>query len=129
VPGARSGAGATAPHAYPSVELAWIGSSLEFDDEGRWQMVLTRDASGLDAGNPRRDKHLRSAAFFDVEHYPVVRFRSRGVTERGGRLAVATELEAAGEHVALEVELTVADSRDERLELVAVATVDQRRLG
>jgi len=106
-----------------------LAGSLEVDDEGHWQIVLAVDAGGVDTGNPRRDKHLRSATFFDVERHPAVRFRSRGVTERGDRLEVDGELEAAGQSVPLHVEVTVRGDGDGELELDAVATVDQRQLG
>jgi polyisoprenoid-binding protein YceI len=105
-----------------------LEGSLEVDDDDRWHMLLSLDAAGLDTGNPRRDKHLRSADFFDVERHPVVRFRSRSVTDRGDRLDVEGELEAAGERVPLQVEVTVAHA-DGRLELDAAATIDQRQLG
>jgi polyisoprenoid-binding protein YceI len=105
-----------------------LEGSLEVDDDERWHMLLTLDATGLDTGNPRRDKHLRSADFFDVERHPVVRFRSRGVTDRGGGLEVEGELEAAGGRVPLHVDVTV-ERLDGRLELDATATVDHRQLG
>jgi polyisoprenoid-binding protein YceI len=101
---------------------------LEIDDEAQWHMVLIIDADSLDTGNARRDKHLRSAAFFDVENHPVVRFRSLSVTDRGdGRLAVAGELEAGGEQVALPLDVTVAQAGG-RLELDTAASIDQRDL-
>jgi polyisoprenoid-binding protein YceI len=102
---------------------------LEIDDNRRWRMELTLDAASLDTGNRRRDRHLRSADFFDVEPHPEVRFRSSSVNDRGdGRLHVAGELEAAGERAPLQVELAV-EHADGRLDLDAAATVDQRRLG
>ena len=57
---------------------------LEVDDDHQWRMELTLDAASLDTGNRRRDRHLRSADFFDVEHYPEVRFRSSRVNDDGG---------------------------------------------
>jgi polyisoprenoid-binding protein YceI len=102
---------------------------LEVDDDHRWRMELTLDAASLDTGNQRRDRHLRSADFFDVEHHPEVRFRSSSVTDDGGgRLRVDGELEAAGGRAHLQVEVTV-EHPDGRLDLDAAATVDQRRLG
>lgn len=102
---------------------------LEVDDDRQWRMELTLDAASLDTGNRRRDRHLRSADFFDVEHHPEVRFRSGSVSDHGGgRLHVEGELEAAGERARLQVEATVKDA-DGRLELDAAATVDQRQLG
>jgi polyisoprenoid-binding protein YceI len=105
-----------------------LGGWLEVDDD-RWRMELTLDAASLDTGNPRRDRHLRSADFFDAEHHPEARFRSSSVNDRGGgRLDVEGELAAAGERVRLQVEVTVAGAGG-WLELDAAATVDQRRLG
>jgi polyisoprenoid-binding protein YceI len=92
-------------------------------------MELTLDAASLDTGNRRRDRHLRSAGFFDVENHPEVRFRSSSVNDHGGgRLHVEGELEAAGERAPLQVEVIV-EQADGRLELAAAATVDQRQLG
>jgi polyisoprenoid-binding protein YceI len=102
---------------------------LEVDDDDRWRMELTLDAASLDTGNRRRDRHLRSADFFDVQHHPEVRFRSSSVNDHGGgRLHIEGELEAAGERVRLQVEVTVKHA-DGRLDLDAAATVDQRQLG
>jgi polyisoprenoid-binding protein YceI len=102
---------------------------LEVDGDHRWRMELTLDAASLDTGNRRRDRHLRSADFFDAEHHPEVRFRSSGVNDRGGgRLHVEGELEAAGRRARMQVAVTVKHA-DGRLDLDASATVDQRQLG
>ena len=102
---------------------------LEVDDDQQWRMELTLDAASLDTGNRRRDRHLSSAAFFDVERHPEVRFRASTVTDHGdGRLHVEGELEAAGGRARLQVEVAV-EHADGRLDLDAAATVDQRQLG
>jgi polyisoprenoid-binding protein YceI len=102
---------------------------LEVDDDHRWRMALTLDAASLATGNRRRDRHLQSAAFFDVQHHPEVRFRSSSVNDRGGgRLHVEGEIEAAGECARLLVEVTV-EHADGWLDLDAAAAVDQRQLG
>ena len=102
---------------------------LEVDDDDQWRMELTLDAHSLDTGNRRRDRHLRSADFFDVEHNPEMRFRSSSVNDHGGgRLHVEGELEAAGERARLQVDVTVRRA-DGPLALDAAATVDQRQLG
>ena len=106
-----------------------LDGRLEVDGDQHWQMELTLDADSLDTGNRRRDRHLRSAAFFDVEHHTRVRFRSSKVSDHGdGRLRVEGELEAAGERDRLQVDVTVRHA-DGGLELEAAATVDQRQLG
>src|SRR6188472_3283395 len=56
---------------------------------------LTIDADSLDTGNERRDKHLRSSDFFDVENHPQVRFVSDSAEVDGERLNVSGRLYAA----------------------------------
>ena len=89
---------------------------------------LTVDAASLDTGNARRDKHLRSADFFDVEHHPELRFTSSGVTADGDSLKLRGALEAVGEQVPIELDATLR-TVDGELEVEAVTHVDQRRLG
>ena len=43
------------------------------------RITLTIDAASLDTGIQMRDKHLRSADFFDVARFPAITFRSRSV--------------------------------------------------
>ena len=38
------------------------------------------DASSIDTGIARRDRHLRSADYLDVNRYPEIVFTSRGVS-------------------------------------------------
>ena len=40
------------------------------------EIELTIDAASVDTGISARDKHLRSADFFDVDQHPQVRFTS-----------------------------------------------------
>jgi polyisoprenoid-binding protein YceI len=42
------------------------------------------DVRGIDTRDPKRDEHLRSADFFDVEHHPTVTFRSTRVEAPSG---------------------------------------------
>src|SRR3954471_14517613 len=104
-----------------------LDGRLEVDHDHQWRMELTLDAASLDTGNPKRDKHLCSADFFDVEQHPELRFRSTSVDDQGGgRLRVEGELEAAGGRVSLPVEVTVVHAEG-GLEIDAAATVDQRQ--
>jgi polyisoprenoid-binding protein YceI len=41
------------------------------------------DPASIDTNVEQRDAHLRSADFFDVEHYPEMTFRSRAITPAG----------------------------------------------
>ncbi len=49
----------------------------EGKDPNRIQIEASIDASSIDTRAPKRDKHLKSADFLDVEHYPTIMFKSR----------------------------------------------------
>ena len=53
------------------------------EDPTQSSVVATIDVSAVDSGDPKRDEHLRSADFFDTEHYPTVSFRSTEVRDDG----------------------------------------------
>ena len=90
---------------------------------------LAVDADSLDTGHPTRDRHLRSADFFDVGSHPRVHFASTSVRENGnGALHVEGTLSAAGTAVPVEFDATVRQIGDE-LEVEATPTVDQRSFG
>ena len=102
---------------------------LEVGDRQELQMTLTIDAASLDTGMGRRDKHLRSADFFDTQNHSEVRFRSTSVSNpREHPLRLEGELEVAGKSVVLALEPTIQQSEDQ-LDIEATATVDQRKLG
>jgi polyisoprenoid-binding protein YceI len=93
------------------------------------EIELTIDAASVDTGNGERDKHLRSADFFDVDAHPQVRFASTRITGLGsGNVHVRGELEAAGTRVPVAFDASVRVI-DGELELETTTTVDQRRLG
>lgn len=102
---------------------------LELHPGGGGRAELRIDASSLDTGNGRRDRHLRSSDYFGCERHPEVRFRSTGVEPaEDGRLRITGELEAGGHCVPLELE-AVTRRWGERLEIEADTTLDARRLG
>ena len=73
---------------------------------------LTIDADSLDTGNAKRDEHLRSSDFFDVDDHAQVRFASTRVHQAGdGMLHVVGDLEVAGIVVPVEFAATVAAGR------------------
>jgi polyisoprenoid-binding protein YceI len=68
---------------------------------------LTIDAASLETRNRRRDEHLRSSDFFDVEHHPQVRFTSETAQLDGQTLTAQGTLEAAGKAVPVELRATL----------------------
>jgi polyisoprenoid-binding protein YceI len=91
-------------------------------------VALVIEADSLDTGNPRRDVHLRSAAFFGAAEHPWVRFEADAAELDGGAMRVRGMLYAAGTCVPLDVDATV-EAVGEEFEIEASALVDHRRLG
>ena len=89
---------------------------------------LTIDADSLQTRNARRDKHLRSADFFDVEHERQVRFVSDSAVLEDGRLKVRGQLRAAGKQIPLELDAKLSEI-DGEIEIEAVTHADHRALG
>ena len=90
---------------------------------------LTIEADSIDTGNAKRDEHLRSPDFFDVDDHAQVRFRSTRVNAVGdGTLHVVGNLEVAGIVEPLEFAATVQPV-GEGLAVEATTTVDQRWFG
>ena len=51
---------------------------------------VTIQAASIDTGSENRDKHLRTADFFDVEKYPTITFKSTKVVPKGKDLYEVT---------------------------------------
>ena len=51
------------------------------DHPEQWQVAATIQADSIDTRVADRDKHLRSADFFDVGKYPAITFKSTSVTD------------------------------------------------
>ena len=80
---------------------------LDESDLARSVVEATIDASSIDTGTAQRDDHLRSADFFDVEHFPQLRFRSTGIEKVGTeryRLSGELTIRDVTRAIALEVE-------------------------
>jgi polyisoprenoid-binding protein YceI len=102
---------------------------LEIDEGEQRRITLTIDAASLHTRSRKRDKHLRSADFFDTQNHPEVSFRSTSVSDAGeNRLRVEGELEVAGKRVELQLDPMIQQT-DDQLDIEATTTVDQRLLG
>jgi polyisoprenoid-binding protein YceI len=96
------------------------------------------DAASIDTRNDQRDQHLRSADFLDVEHFPVISFRSRrvegGFGREGASFRVVGDLTIRG--VTREVMLDATyegQGKDpwggERVSFSAATKIDRRDFG
>ena len=93
--------------------FAGVSGPVVLDDgaDGLGTIDIVIDAASVDTREPQRDAHLRSADFFDVEHYPSITYRSRRIerlsadryraagelTIRGITRPVGLDIEATGE--------------------------------
>lgn len=85
----------------------WDGV-LELDDADltRSRLDVTIDASSIETKEEKRDVHLRSADFLDVENHPAITFKSRSIERDGDGYIVTGDITIRGvtKEVKLEVE-------------------------
>jgi polyisoprenoid-binding protein YceI len=90
---------------------------------------LAIEAGSLDTGHARRDRHLRSPAFFDVERHPRIVFAATAVTAREGGPTVEGELAIGSSRVRLEIPVKIERMADGALRLEGGTTVSRKAAG
>jgi polyisoprenoid-binding protein YceI len=90
---------------------------------------LTIDAASHDTTHHRRDQHLRSPAFFDVERHPRIVFTATALTARDRGLAVTGELAIGSSRVRLAIPVNVEQMADNALRLEGKTTVSREAAG
>jgi polyisoprenoid-binding protein YceI len=115
-----------------------IGGSITLDERDltRSRAELVIGAASLDTANARRDKHLKSADFFDVERHPQLTFTSRtveAVDAAAGSYRVAGDLTVRGVRrpVTLDVHYSAPrpNAGERRISLTGTTTVSRRDFG
>lgn len=76
------------------------------------RISLTIDAASLETGIEMRDKHLRSADFFDIERFPTIAFQSVRVESSGRRATVMGRLTLHGvtREIAVPVDVQITET-------------------
>jgi polyisoprenoid-binding protein YceI len=69
---------------------------LDEKDLTKSSVEATIDATTVSTNEDARDKHLKSAAFFDIEKQPTLAFKSTSVYKEGGKLLMKGDLTLAG---------------------------------
>jgi polyisoprenoid-binding protein YceI len=71
--------------------------NLDEQDVAKSTVEVTIDVNTLNTREPDRDKHLRTADFFDVQNFPTMTFRSKRVEQVApGKLKVTGDLTIRG---------------------------------
>jgi polyisoprenoid-binding protein YceI len=78
--------------------IGGVKGTLTYNDKDitKSSVAATLDATTVNTGNEGRDKHLKSADFFDVEKNPTLTFKSTAITNSGGKLQLIGDLTLAG---------------------------------
>ncbi len=96
----------------------------------------TIDCSTVNSGEPKRDSDLKTAEFFDVKRYPVMKYKSRRVEVAGpGKLKVTGDLtiNAISREVVLDIEGPTPPIRDtqgrEKIGVSALTKISRKEFG
>jgi polyisoprenoid-binding protein YceI len=86
IDGSHTNVGFSVSHIFTSVQGRFdrFDGTIVFDPKAPESVVVraTVEAASINTNNAKRDKHLRSDDFFDVEKYPTLSFESTGgITE------------------------------------------------
>jgi len=96
------------------------------------QVSASIDVNSVDTRVEMRDKDLKSPNFFDVEKYPTIEFKSKRITNAGGKLLVIGDLTIHGttHEVTLDVDGPTAEMSDpwgnSRRGLSATTTINRK---
>ena len=91
--------------------------------------AITVVAASIDTKNARRDKHLRSADFFDTDNYPDITFTVDGVRPSGQGVTVTGTLAVRGRTRPLTFDGTAAVHENGEVWLDAEVRIDQTDFG
>ena len=117
--------------------FATYSGAVDLDDTDLTRSTLTVsiDAASIDTGTAQRDEHLRSADFFDVEHFPELRFHSKRIEKLGRdhyRVLGDLTIRDVAREVALDVEYG-GKAKDpwgnERAGFIAKGSIDRKDFG
>ncbi|WP_367123328.1 YceI family protein [Streptomyces phytohabitans] len=92
-------------------------------------VAVTVEAASFDSGNSKRDDHVRSADYLDVQDHPEITFRSEGFERSGEDVALRGELTVRGVTGPVVVAVDSFTAEGGRLTATGSATVDRYAFG
>jgi polyisoprenoid-binding protein YceI len=110
--------------------FAFVAGDGEVLPDGSARGTLTLDAASVDTKHAKRDKHLRSADFFDIENYPTITFAAeRLVLSPDGTAQVTGQLTVRGVSRTQTLTATVNQAKPDEVVLDAEFIVDRDQFG
>ncbi|MEV0634028.1 YceI family protein [Streptomyces sp. NPDC050619] len=110
--------------------FAGLGGQGEVRPDGSAVGTITLDVASLDTKNAKRDTHLRSADFFDVENHPEITFAVRSAELREDKtVQVVGQLTARGISRPRSFAARLVSADAEGLTLDAEFTADRDQFG
>jgi polyisoprenoid-binding protein YceI len=97
--------------------------------DGRLLGTLRIAAGSVDTGNRKRDEHLRSKDFFDVERHPFITARIISAEVIRSELVLSADLEVTGIHEPIRLGAQFATVTAERVMVGVDTTIDRSRFG
>jgi polyisoprenoid-binding protein YceI len=106
-----------------------VSGEGEVDASGSVSGTLSIEAASIDTGNKKRDDHLRSADFFDVEHHPTITLTVVNVTATESGLEAHGDLVVKQTHKTLPFTATITEASADVVKATTQVTVDRNDLG
>lgn len=107
-----------------------VSGTVEVDAEHAVTNVqVVVDASSYATGNDKRDEHVRSGDFLDVEAYPTISFSAGAVTAVGGSFRAEGTAVVKGSSAPVSLEVTDLEVGDAAASFHATSTLDRHALG
>ncbi len=98
-------------------------------DPAASKVDFTVQAASIDTGNDKRDAHLRSPDFFEVDKYPTLTFHSKKVAALGDGLAVTGDLTLHGVTKEVTVPVEVLGVMGDKAGFQTGFTLDRKDFG
>ena len=125
------------------MEIAWVEGrfkdfqgTVRYDDKDvtKSSVEFTAQVASIDTGVEGRDKHLRTADFFEVEKYPTMTFKSTRVERKGNDFVLHGDLTLKGVTKPVQLPFKIAgavkDQRgNTRFGIEAQTKLDRRDFG
>jgi polyisoprenoid-binding protein YceI len=91
--------------------------------------TITVAARSVDTRNKTRDKHLRSAAFFDVANYPDITFTAEQIRSAGDKVTVAGRLQVRDRSLPVSYDAVVSGFDGDEVDLAGELRVNRADVG